>query len=579
MFMISVKDEIQEYLRLAHSNFDLSVDVSFQYAYKGLQILIESGDNTLKAEYLNILGRCHHEKGNLGKALNYYKKAFENATAASNSDDSLISQCLNNIGLAYFERVEYNKALDYYSRALKHFAPQINSVTYNSIAEIYRLQSNFDKAMQAAQTSLDLSGKYNVEQLPLTYINIGKIHTAQEQYPKAIKNQMQALQLAQNGKRKRNKHLSLLELGNLYYCMADFEQAEEYYRQALHLATTMLNPKALCESRMALGKLMVEEGDDFKALEYLNLAYEYANRHSIDGYKTDLLRTIIDAYENLGDQQNASVNQKMLTNHLLAIIERESYSKLNLIIEEKEVEIDSLKRQNEQIEEQKLKLEQSSREFQEFTFVFSHDLQEPLRQINSFIGLIERRYLPGFEDNIKDYFSYISEGASRMKTLLTDLMQYASIKEEGAKMEEVDLGMIIEIVKDNLDKEIEESKAEIEIDNMPNITGSNYFLSLLFQNVLHNSIKFKGDKKPKIKITHSEEVSYHLFSISDNGIGIDDDYKQKIFAIFNRLNKEDYDGTGIGLAICRKVVELHGGTIWLESELNKGTTVHFTLKG
>jgi len=210
--------------------------------------------------------------------------------------------------------------------------------------------------------------------------------------------------------------------------------------------------------------------------------------------------------------------------------------------------------------------------------VASHDLQEPLRMVSSFTQLLERRYKDRLDADADDYIGFIVDGSHRMKNLIDDLLAFSRLKTEAKPFELVKLGASVNEVLSNLKPSIEEFDAEITRDALPSVIGDPSQIKQLFQNLISNAIKFHGDEIPKIHISIGELVSQWQIGISDNGIGIDPKHQKKVFKIFNRLHtREEYDGTGIGLAICKRIVERHGGRIWVESEPGDGSTFYFTI--
>lgn len=223
-------------------------------------------------------------------------------------------------------------------------------------------------------------------------------------------------------------------------------------------------------------------------------------------------------------------------------------------------------------------LKLSNKELEEFAYVSSHDLKEPLRMITSFLQLLKRKYETELDEEANEFIDYAVEGAKRMDMVIEDLLDYSRIGRYNIKFECINTNDIIEQVKSNLRSSIEKSGAVITHGDLPNIYANSSQMVQLFQNLISNSIKYRGDEYPKIEITAELFDDTYTFSVKDNGIGIDEKYLDKIFTIFQRLHtRSEYDGTGIGLAISKKILHRHGGKIWAESELGKGTTFFFTL--
>ena len=229
----------------------------------------------------------------------------------------------------------------------------------------------------------------------------------------------------------------------------------------------------------------------------------------------------------------------------------------------------------------KLKLEElarSNEELEQFAYVSSHDLQEPLWMITGYLQLLQRRYQGELDDKADKYINCAVEGAFRMQNLINDLLEFSRVTTITREPEFTDCKFILNQVLSNLKLFIIENKATVSYGSLPKIMADSIQLVQIFQNLIINGIKFHGEKAPKIHISAEKKANEWLFSVQDNGIGIDPRCFKKIFEIFKRLHKrEEYPGTGIGLAICKKIIEKQGGRIWVESELNKGSTFYFTL--
>ena len=229
----------------------------------------------------------------------------------------------------------------------------------------------------------------------------------------------------------------------------------------------------------------------------------------------------------------------------------------------------------------KLKLEELARsnaELEQFAYVSSHDLQEPLRMITSYLQLLQRRYQGKIDDKADKYIYYAVDGAARMQVLINDLLEFSRVTTKAREPEPTNSELVLNQVLSNLELYMKENKATISHDLLPEVMADNTQLAQVLQNLIVNGIKFRSEKAPKIHISAEKKAKEWVLSVQDNGIGIDPQYSEKIFEVFKRLHKkEEYPGTGIGLAVCKKIVERHGGRIWVESELGKGSTFYFTL--
>jgi signal transduction histidine kinase len=230
------------------------------------------------------------------------------------------------------------------------------------------------------------------------------------------------------------------------------------------------------------------------------------------------------------------------------------------------------------VESRTMELERKNKELEQFAYVASHDLQEPLKTVSGFVGLLNKQYKGRLDENADKYLEYILNASDRMKTLIKDLLVYSRIGRAIAFVL-ADCNILLHEVLADMDNNIKENKAKIHTEQLPVLYTFPTELKLLFQNLISNAIKFrKRGVQPEISITVTKIPGFWKFAISDNGIGIDQQHRDRIFVIFQRLhNKKDYEGSGIGLAHCKKIVELHGGEIWVESIPGIGSTFYFTI--
>jgi signal transduction histidine kinase len=233
---------------------------------------------------------------------------------------------------------------------------------------------------------------------------------------------------------------------------------------------------------------------------------------------------------------------------------------------------------NQRLESANRELARSNEDLQQFAFVASHDLQEPLRTVSSFAGLLERAAGSRLTETERQFVHYVLDGADRMRVLIQDLLHYSQVGRKPSSREPVSLRAVLDATIENLRELIAETGAEIETDELPLVAGDEAQLGHVFQNLLSNALKYRRDGvTPRIRIAASRENGDWLIVIEDNGIGIDRRHWDSIFAPFKRLHSQEIAGTGIGLAVCRRVIEAHAGRIWVESRVGEGSTFRFTL--
>jgi len=225
-------------------------------------------------------------------------------------------------------------------------------------------------------------------------------------------------------------------------------------------------------------------------------------------------------------------------------------------------------------------LEEKNRELEEFAYTASHDMKEPLRMIRSFLKLLEDRYSDIIDEKGKKYIQFAVSGAQKMTSFIDDLLEYSRVGRLYSAFEMTDISLILDDVRESLINDEVNKEAVIKYSGMPVINAVPVSIKMLFNNLVSNALKYQeAGNRPEINISCVELDSHWQFSVSDNGIGIDEIYHEQIFQLFKRLHTSDeYRGTGMGLAICRKIVQHHGGRIWVESQTGTGTTFKFTLK-
>ena len=223
-------------------------------------------------------------------------------------------------------------------------------------------------------------------------------------------------------------------------------------------------------------------------------------------------------------------------------------------------------------------LARSNAELEQFAYVGSHDLQEPLRMVSGFLQLLERRYKGKLDSAADEYIAYAVDGANRMQALIDDLLAYSRVGSQGNVFEPTDCSLVLDQALFNLWRAIKDSEAVVTHDKLPTVRADGTQLLRVFQNLMDNAIRFRSDQPPVVHVGAQEQAGHWLFSVRDNGIGIDPQHSERVFRIFEHLHgKGKYPGTGIGLAICKKIVERHGGRIWMDSTSGQGSTFLFTI--
>ena len=231
-----------------------------------------------------------------------------------------------------------------------------------------------------------------------------------------------------------------------------------------------------------------------------------------------------------------------------------------------------------QVTRQTEELSRSNRELEQFAYVASHDLQEPLRMVSSYVALLGRRYGGELDERADKYIHFAVDGANRMQRLIHDLLAYSRVGTQGAELTPTDTAPVLRETLSNLELAIEDSEAQVVFSDLPSVMGDPSQLRQLFQNIIGNALKFRSESRPRVELDARRDGDQWTFSIRDNGVGFDQRYAERVFGVFKRLHRNaDIPGTGIGLAICQRIIDRHGGRIWAESKLGEGSCFYFTL--
>lgn len=291
----------------------------------------------------------------------------------------------------------------------------------------------------------------------------------------------------------------------------------------------------------------------------------------------DASRATLNLLEDFNQEKNKLEEmQKALMNILDDFDEEKSKVEITNRVLVKEITV--RQKAEENLQRKTEELERSNQDLEQFAAIAAHDLQEPLRTVGGFAQLVASRYKDKLDPAAAEHLGFMVDGVKQMQDLIRDLLGYSRIGREGRVPEPTDCNAVVDATLKNLTNALQEANALVTRDPLPTVRADSSLLAQLFQNLIGNALKFRGDRPPRVHVAARKEATGWIFSVSDNGIGINPEHFDKIFVIFQRLHgREKYRGTGIGLAFCKKIVEQHGGRIWVESEMGKGTTFYFTL--
>lgn len=503
------------------------------------------------------------------------------------------------------------------------------------IGHLFNQQNNNQQAIkyfQKAQISYEQINKK--KGLINSLSAIGDVYNKMGKTEVSLQYNLQSLQLAEEANYSTGKAYALQNIGSNYKTLGKYNESFSFLNRALSLFNDMNDKWGQAGTLKYLAQVCIETGQYDQAINYLNRNLIIANEINSKPRISELYKVFADVYEEKGNYKRSNeylrafsaLKDTLENEQLIAemgslkskyeIEKREGEialltAKNDLLEQEKRISrlqmyllLGSaialallallffnwnrqqkktnaiLAEKNDQIADQNKQLETYNEELKHFAYVASHDLRAPLRTINSFVDLLKRRHGKHLDESAGEYMDYIKGAVAQMHVLLSDLLTYSRIERQGNLDNWVDLKNVLNTVLINLKTSIEENEAELvlEKDQLPIVKGVNSQMIQLFQNLISNALKYRTEQKPKVIIEWVDQGGEYLFSIKDNGIGIAPEFREKIFEMFSRLHdKHKYEGTGIGLATCKKIVERHGGRIWVEANEDRGSIFFFSL--
>ena len=532
-------------------------DLMFTCSEKVLQISAKAGDVEKEMNALKNIAIYHAAKSNYKKAMQYFLDSMDKSKSINYRYHTV--QCLINIATIYANLYNHEDAISRYQMVLENYSDIISKntriVIYNNLGNIYYFSDRLTQATNYFEKANNLAQQRNyTEMIILSLANLSRAYIAKGKIAFAKEKAKAAEKLMENQGDINGRQINLLNLGHIYYLENDFEKAILFTSKGITAANRMKDETNEVQGYQLMSSIYQMQGDYKTALDY-QLVYSKAQDKFAKERRN---RQIIDLeIKNTIKEKQKEIEQLTRENEYQAL----------------------LLKQNEQIAEQNALLIAANEELRQFAYVASHDLKEPIRMIGSYTQLIERKHKHQFTEDSQTYFTYVKEGVIRMNDLLDALLKYTTVSKTEETFEKVELKDIVEIAVINLRVSVDENNAIINCHNLPAVMSIRSLLIQLFQNLISNAIKFKKpDTDPEITISAQTTKDETIIKVSDNGIGINPDYQKRIFIIFQRLHtRTEYKGTGIGLAICHKIVQHVGGRIWVESEIDKGASFFVAL--
>ena len=553
---------------------------ALEIANTALILAQKLNDKHSESRLNTYIGGINLQKGNLNLAKNHFYKALSIYKNCLNDLD-LLARIKLGLGSYFFDINDFENSLTYFFKALQLDIPLLKSAVYNNIASVYIRLNQYNEAFEYLFEGLRLSEEEENYDRQLFFLyNIGASYHSQKEYLNAIDYYHRTTEIIDkiNGYQYM-QCLCLSRIGTVNNDLGNYTTGFKYFNKALEISKKHSLNREQTRLLRQIGETKLKVNDKTSFLEYHHLSIQKAKKY-------DLPQEILSAYHNLKQFYKSLDNFEKAFEYAELIIELQKKSftkerdlKVADIRKENKHEIELLAQKNQYIEEQNTILAQTNSMLEEFTYVVAHDLKEPLRSILNFTTLLSKKSQNQLNSESKVYIDYIIKSAKHMNALLVDLLKYTTIDKTEIVKENINLNDLIDEVQFLLSAAIKQNESVVISENLPTIKANQTHIKQLFQQLIHNAIKFrKKHELTIIEIASTKTSTHHIFSVKDNGIGINEKYQEEIFKIFNRLDKKNYQGTGIGLAICNKIVQLYGGNIWVESKADEGATFYFSIE-
>jgi signal transduction histidine kinase len=549
-------------------------------------------------ELYRQLAHLHLKRQEYAKIAEYSQPMLEISRRIGTIEYEVTALC--NLAIVHSFNSEYLPSMQFFLESdekSRRIGFRYNSANCTiNIGTIYAQLYNYEQALEKYRMVLtDYRDILSDSRLMAINNNIGNIYFMMEDLPLSLAYFEECLRLAQVAGNRQMTAYALAQMGRNYLAMGDADKAFDTGKKSADLMNElgrMVNGKQI--NLLNSAHLQLLFGNTTTAYRFALQGIAVARRmrdviSELRGLKllSDILKKEKDYRRALRCQ--AIVSQlrdeiaKTQRNRQMIDLEikyslRDKRRRIEELTKENRYQ-GQLLEQSKQIAKQNEELQQANEELRQFAYITSHDLKEPLRMIGSFTQIIHNQFKAKMDDNNKIYFQYINEGVTRMNSLLDALLQYATIGKAEIERESVKLDNVVQLACQNLHVKIQETEAHVEADKLPTLLSVSSLLIQLFQNLIGNAIKFRREAfAPVVLISAELQGDEYLIRVQDNGIGIQPEHRDRIFVIFQRLHtRQKYEGTGIGLAICYKIVQRLGGRIWVESEDGFGSTFCFTL--
>ena len=581
-------------------------------------------DNSFKLTIYTDLAIVYEKMSKYAIAKNYHLKAIN--LAESENDIETVENGYHGLGSLYETVGEYEKAIDYYLKSLNIAESRKSTegvvITLQSIANTYRHLKHEKESLETIERAYNMAVELDHKKLiASTLYDFGHILTSFGKYQEALTKQKASLLVYRQSEDGISISRGLVNIAEIYTHLELHDEAESYFMECfdyekylstyenarlhnrlgkLYLQQSKIDTaeaafkKSLVFSKKGdyreltqqnnydLFKIHQNKGNHDLALSYLE-TYTKLSDYILNQQRSDRITELqfkFDVEKNDKEYQALMLRQNKMMFGVISVTLIFFILGLVYLVKLKEKNNISLRKKTEEIETQNIRLAENNEVLSQFVYVAAHDLKEPLRNVGSFVSLIQKKYGKNFNEEANEYMGYVTSGVTRMNNLLGDLLAYSRITSSKAENERTTLGDILDDVCGNLREKIISNDALLHFPSEKiDLKISRVHILQLMQNLIGNGLKFiPKDRQPIIRVDTQLTSEAFVISVSDNGIGINQDYAHKVFNLFHQLNKRaGYEGTGIGLTICKNIVDKYNGKIWFESVLTEGTTFYISL--
>ncbi len=585
----SFKTTIYNDLAIAHRK-NGNYRIAFGYYEKVLSLSEKINDYEMISSTYHGLGSLHRETGIYDKAVNYYLKSLDISVKMQQQKNIIVSHL--DIADTYLKAKDYEKALIHIEKAYKLAwvqreqylkdeeanAQLANAAKY--YGEILFERGDTEGALKKYNEALTIYRSIDLKvYIARTLMLVADVHFKKQEFGQVAATYKECLKFEPHFLDIDKAKLHY-KIGLLYRQQNKIAEAEKEFLTSLTLADKLGSKEIAQPANYQMFLLYFDKHENARALMYLNTA-NALNDSLFNATKTRQtaemeLKFDTEKRENEINTLKARETRFLLVVSISAFLMIVLF--LGFLIQMRGRSFSAMKIKNDEIQQQYKRLEESNEILSQFAYVAAHDLKEPLRSIGSYVGLIQMKYAKDLPPDAKEYMQFVNSGVKRMYSLLTDLLDFSQVISQQPGAEVIRPDEVLEDVKANLRNAIESKNAQVICtENLPSIRMNRSHLLQLFQNLIGNALKFTTDM-PIVRIEGKEENGNILLTIEDNGIGINKEYSNKVFVLFQQLNKKDkFDGTGIGLTICKNIVEKYNGRIWFDSEENIGTKFYISI--